>query len=114
MKHLQPMQILVYAAIKRAGRAGVSLERLEALLNEHCELRRLDPPKDTKLRVRVTVNYLNRWLKANKLARVSDARGGDRRYRLEYDPDDDIRRSVVEAFATIRERKAGGGAGWGE
>jgi N6-adenosine-specific RNA methylase IME4 len=31
-----------------------------------------------------------------------------------YDPIDDIRRSVAEGFAAVRERKANGGPGWGE
>jgi hypothetical protein len=31
-----------------------------------------------------------------------------------YNADDDIRKSVAEGFAAIRERKANGGKGWGE
>jgi len=74
---LTQMQALVYLEIQRSGEAGVSLERLESLLEEYRNLRRLDAPKDPKMVVRVTVNQIK-----NRGGTIVDGRKGDRRYRI--------------------------------
>ena len=111
---MTPMQKLVLAEIERAGAHGITRERLEWILESYRNLRRLDPPKDPQLVVRVTVAQINRLQRAVGAPRICDARAGDRRYRLEYDSNDDITRSVAEGFRAIRERMANGGPGWGE
>jgi hypothetical protein len=108
------MQQLVLAEIRRAGQAGVPLERLERLLADYRELHRLDPPKDPQLCVRVTIHQINHALLAANQPRIADGRAGDRRYRLEYDADTDIRESVRVGFEVIRVRVRSGGRGWGE
>lgn len=113
---MTPMQALVLSEVERAGQAGVPLERLERLLTDYRELRRLDPPQDPRLVVRVVIAQINRARLAANKPRICDARAGDRRYRLEpiYDSNDDVTRSVAEGFRAIRARKAAGGPGWGE
>jgi hypothetical protein len=111
---MSPMQQLVLSAVERAGATGVPLERLERLLADYRDVRRLDPPKDPQLVVRVTINQINRELLAASKPRICDARAGDRRYRLEpiYDPFVDISKSVQVGFQAIRARVRAGGPGW--
>jgi hypothetical protein len=113
---MSPMQGLLLREVERAGANGVTLERLEQLLENHREIRRLDPPKDPRLVVRVTINQINRTLLAAGKPRIANASGGDRRYRMErpYDAADDITKSVAEGFRAVRARMAAGGPGWGD
>ena len=110
------MQALVLSEVERAGAHGITLERLEWILESYRNIRRLDPPKDPQLVVRVTINQINRAQLAAGKPRICDARAGDRRYRIEptYDPLVDISRSVQVGFEMIRQRVKNGGPGWGE
>ena len=82
------MQALVLSEVERTGAHGITLERLEWILESYRNIRRLDPPKDPQLVVRVTINQINQELLAGGKPRICDARAGDRRYRLEpsYNP----------------------------
>ena len=113
---MTPMQALILREVERAGAHGITRERLEWILESYRNIRRLDPPKNPQLVVRVTINQINRELLAAGKPRICDACAGDRRYRLEpiYDPLVDIHESVAEGFRAIRERIANGGPGWGE
>jgi hypothetical protein len=111
---MTPMQALVLSEVERAGAHGITLERLEWILESYRNIRRLDPPENPQLVVRVTINQINRAQLAAGKPRICDARAGDRRYRLEYNANDDVTRSVAEGFRVIRARMANGGKGWGE
>ena len=74
---MTPMQALVLMEIKRAGAAGLPLERLVSVCASWRELRRMDPPKDPRACVRVTVHQVKAFGHL-----IGDGRAGDRRYRL--------------------------------
>ena len=111
------MQALVLSEVERAGAHGITLERLEWILESYRNIRRLDPPKDPAARCPRydQSNQPGAQLAAGK-PRICDARAGDRRYRIEptYDPLVDISRSVQVGFEMIRQRVKNGGPGWGE
>lgn len=101
-----PLQSLIFNAIKKRGKAGLSVERLMLMVEQHRNIRRLDPPKHPRKIVHVTVNQINRQLGHV----IHGGKGGDRLYH--FDPVDDAWKGVIEAYELIRARKAAGGKGW--
>jgi hypothetical protein len=80
---MTPMQALILREVERAGAHGITRERLEWILESYRNVRWLDPPKDPRLVVRVTINQINRAQVAAGKPRICDARADDRRYRIE-------------------------------
>lgn len=72
---LTPTQDFIFAAVKRAGKAGISAERLMTLLYSH----RLNPPTDAAIPVHVYL--LNKRLRPAGL-QVRASINGSREYTL--------------------------------
>jgi hypothetical protein len=115
---MTPLKALIFDRVLCTGRDGISGDRLFDLTlgKEHNGSGTHDrPPQRAALKAHIA--QINRALKPTGY-RIEGKRG-DRSvsvFRLigpDFDPLDDVRKSVAEGFRAIRARVAAGGPGWG-